>query len=174
MTDGGAGEEEATETHLVVRMAGAEYALPIKTVQEVLRPPVSLTPLPGAPDFVDGIMTVRGAVLPVVSPRRLLRLSGGTAGDRPRIVTVSMGEARIGLLVDGVAGILGIPAAAVEPAPVLSSAQARLIGRVAALDGGRRTVLLLDTAQLLDLDGLAALVAATPGPEAGTEAVGAA
>lgn len=165
MTDRGARPKEgATETHLVVRMAGAEYALSIGTVQEVLRPPASLTPLPGAPDFVDGIMTVRGAVLPVVSPRRLLRLSGGAAGDRPRIVTVALGESRIGLRVDGVAGILGIPAAAIEPAPVLSSAQARLIGRVAALDGRQRTVLLLDTAQLLDLDGLAALVAATPEP----------
>ncbi|NYZ16828.1 chemotaxis protein CheW [Azospirillum sp. RWY-5-1] len=165
MTDGGARTDAAAETHLVVHMAGADYALPIGTVQEVLRPPASLTPLPGAPYFVDGIMTIRGSVLPVVSPRRLLRLSGGTTGDRPRIVTVAMGDARIGLLVDGIAGILRIPAAAIEPAPVLSSAQARLIGRVAALDGRQRTVLLLDTAQLLDLDGLAALAAATPDPD---------
>lgn len=159
LTDGGAHPDAAAEPHLVVRMAGAEYALPIGSVQEVLRPPESPTPLPGAPDFVDGIMTVRGVVLPIVSPRRLLRLTGDAAGDRPRIVTVVVGEARIGLLVDGVYGILRIPADAIEPAPVLSSAQARLIGRVAALDGRQRTLLLLDTAQLLDLEGLAALAA---------------
>lgn len=160
--------DERVETHVVFRMAGAEYALPVGAVQEVVRPPGSLTPLPNAPDFVEGIMSVRGAVLPVVSPRRLLRLAGDGdgVGGRQRIVTVASGDLRIGLLVDGVAGILRIPAGAIEPAPALSRAQARLIGRVAALDDRRRMVLLLDPDELLDLEGLAALTAGAPAPEA--------
>lgn len=156
-----------TVPFVVFRLAGAEYGLPVASVQEVLRRPEVPTPLPNAPDFVRGVITLRGAVLPLIDQRRLLRLpeNGTGAGDRARVVVIVAGAARAGLMVDGMAGILNVPEDRIETAPVVSQAQHRLIRRVAALDDpdapdGRRMILLMDPGELLDMDQLAALLVA--------------
>lgn len=155
-------EAEMVEAFVVFRLAGAEYGLPVAAVQEVLRRPDVVTPLPNAPDFVSGVTTLRGAVLPLVALRRLLRLPDGreNADDRCRVVVIAAGAARAGLLVDGMAGIVRIPDGAIEPAPVVSQAQHRLIRRIGALEsaGERRMILLMDPAELLDMDQLADLL----------------
>ena len=152
---------EQADAFVVFRLAGAEYGLPVAAVQEVLRRPDAVTPLPNAPDFVSGVTTLRGAVLPLVAMRRLLRLPDGGAGERGRVVVIASGSARAGLLVDGMAGIVRIPENAVEPAPVVSQAQHRLIRRIGTLEdaGGRRMILLMDPAELLDMDQLSDLLA---------------
>ncbi|MDQ2103147.1 chemotaxis protein CheW [Azospirillum isscasi] len=155
---------ERADAFVVFRLAGAEYGLPVAAVQEVLRRPDAVTPLPNAPDFVSGVTTLRGAVLPLVALRRLLRLPDGgvAAGERGRVVVIAAGSARAGLLVDGMAGIVRIPDGAIEPAPVVSQAQHRLIRRIGTLEtaGDRRMILLMDPAELLDMDQLADLLAA--------------
>lgn len=164
--DGAAG----VERFVVFRLAGAEYGLPVAAVQEVLRRPDSVTPLPNAPDFVAGVLTLRGAVLPLIDQRRLLRLpagGGGSSGgdgseDRGRVVVVARGEARAGLLVDGLSGLLAVPGDRIGPAPAVSEAQRRLICRVATLttaQGNARLVLLMEPDGLLDMDSLSALLA---------------
>ena len=154
---------EQADAFVVFRLAGAEYGLPVAAVQEVLRRPDAVTPLPNAPDFVSGVTTLRGAVLPLVAMRRLLRLPEGSRGpaERGRVVVIASGSARAGLLVDGMAGIVRIPENAVEPAPVVSQAQHRLIRRIGTLEdaGGRRMILLMDPAELLDMDQLSDLLA---------------
>lgn len=152
---------ERADAFVVFRLAGAEYGLPVAAVQEVLRRPDAVTPLPNAPDFVSGVTTLRGTVLPLVAMRRLLRLPEGGAGERGRVVVIASGSARAGLLVDGMAGIVRIPEDAVEPSPVVSQAQHRLIRRVGTLEtaGDRRMILLMDPAELLDMDQLSDLLA---------------
>ncbi len=156
-------EAERAEAFVVFRLAGAEYGLPVGAVQEVLRQPDAVTPLPNAPDFVSGVTTLRGAVLPLVALRRLLRLPEGreNGGDRGRVVVIAAGAARAGLLVDGMAGIVRIPDGVIGPAPVVSQAQHRLIRRIGAVEsaGERRMILLMDPAELLDMDQLADLLA---------------
>ncbi|WP_448204668.1 chemotaxis protein CheW [Azospirillum sp. sgz302134] len=160
---------QRTEPFVVFRLAGAEYGLPVAAVQEVLRRPDAPTPLPNAPDFVTGVVTWRGAVLPLIDPRRLLRLPDSReTGDRARVVVIGSGAARAGLLVDGMAGIVRVPEDRIGEAPVVSQAQHRLIRRVASLDesagggpeGGQRMVLLVEPGELLDMDQLAALLVA--------------
>lgn len=161
--DGAAGAER----FVVFRLAGAEYGLPVAAVQEVLQRPDSVSPLPNAPDFVTGVLTLRGAVLPLIDQRRLLRLPSGGAGgdgsgDRGRVVVVARGEARAGLLVDGLSGLLAVPGDRIGPAPAVSDAQRRLIRRVATLttdQGNLRLVLLMEPDGLLDMDSLSALLA---------------
>ncbi|WP_353860846.1 chemotaxis protein CheW [Azospirillum formosense] len=156
-------EAERAEAFVVFRLAGADYGLPVAAVQEVLRQPDAVTPLPNAPDFVSGVTTLRGAVLPLVALRRLLRLPEGRGGaeERGRVVVIAAGAARAGLLVDGMAGIVRLPDDAIGPAPVVSQAQHRLIRRIGALEraGERRMILLMDPAELLDMDQLADLLA---------------
>ncbi|MBP2291334.1 chemotaxis protein CheW [Azospirillum rugosum] len=158
-----------TEAFVVFRLAGAEYGLPVAAVQEVLRRPDAPTPLPNAPDFVRGVMPLRGGVLPLIDQRRLLRLPEGGEGAQARVVVIAAGSARAGLLVDGMTGIVNVPEDRIDAAPVVSQAQSRLIRRVAALDDaslrqgeaaeGRRMILLMDPQELLDMDQLTALLA---------------
>ena len=170
---GGAGER-----FVVFRLAGAEYGLPVSVVREVLRRPDSITPLPGAPDFVAGVLTLRGDVLPLIDQRRLLSLPAADAGtglsksgpagiERGRVVVVGRDGLLVGLLVDGLSGLLTVPAERIGPAPAVSAAQRRLIRRVASLDmagdaagdaaGAARLILLMDADSLLDMDRLAEL-----------------
>ncbi|WP_167562530.1 chemotaxis protein CheW [Azospirillum humicireducens] len=161
------------ERFVVFSLAGVEYGLPVAAVREVLRRPDSVTPLPNAPDFVSGVLTLRGEVLPLIDQRRLLHLPavGGEATQglaRGRIVVVGhdgADAARAGLLVDGLAGLVAIPAERIGPAPAVSAAQRRLIRRVATLEAaGRdagsaaRLILLMDVESLLDMDRLADLL----------------
>lgn len=161
------------ESFVVFSLAGAEYGLPVAAVREVLRRPDCVTPLPNAPDFVSGVLTLRGEVLPLIDQRRLLHLpaAGGEATRglaRGRVVVVGRDGAdavRVGLLVDGLAGLVTIPAGRIGPAPAVSAAQRRLIRRVATLEAvGRdagsaaRLILLMDAESLLDMDRLAGLL----------------
>ncbi|WP_395457891.1 chemotaxis protein CheW (plasmid) [Azospirillum melinis] len=176
--DGPDGTGGAGERFVVFRLAGAEYGLPVSAVREVLRRPDSITPLPNAPDFVAGVLTLRGEVLPLIDQRRLLKLpaadsrSGlsatGPAGlERGRVVVVGRDGLLVGLLVDGLSGLLTVPVERIGPAPAVSAAQRRLIRRVASLDvagdvagdaaGAARLILLMDADSLLDMDRLAEL-----------------
>lgn len=167
--DGSNGTIGAGERFVVFRLAGAEYGLPVSAVREVLRRPDSITPLPNAPDFVAGVLTLRGEVLPLIDQRRLLNLpaaaansaAGLSAGlERGRVVVVGRDGLLVGLLVDGLAGLLTVPAERIGPAPAVSAAQRRLIRRVATLDtaGSARLILLMDADSLLDMDRLAGLL----------------
>lgn len=168
-----AGDSAAgAERFVVFRLAGAEYGLPVAVVREVLQRPDHVTPLPNAPDFVTGVLTLRGEVLPLIDQRRLLHLPALDAGarvgrsagaERGRVVAVGRegaDAARVGLLVDGLSGLLTVAAERIGPAPAVSAAQRRLIRRVATLEtagGAARLILLMDADGLLDMDRLADL-----------------
>ncbi|PWC56666.1 chemotaxis protein CheW [Azospirillum sp. TSO22-1] len=148
------------ESFVVFRLGEAEYGLPVSAVQEIQRRPKTLSPLPKAPEFVTGLVNLRGSALPVVDLRRILRLGEAALDERQRVVVLAVREFRAGLIVDSTSGVLRIPADAIEPAPAVSEAQRQLIGRVATLDGQKRMVLLLEVEALFDMEHLAALLEA--------------
>jgi len=98
-----------TATCLTVLVASERYALDVEHVLEIteLR---GLTPVPGAPEAVQGVCNVRGEVLPVLSVARLLGLGDG--GDAARMVVTDNAGRRSGLAVDEVLEV--------GPAPVLT------------------------------------------------------
>lgn len=163
---GGAAAGQGSVALVVFRLGDAEYGLPVEAVREVLRRPDSVTPLPNAPEAVVGVLSLRGAVVPLIDPHRLLRLPVGNAGPgnagAGRVVVVAVGDGLAGLPVDGMSGLVHVPASAIGPAPAVSQAQGRLVHRVATLaDGGAgRMILLMDPSALLDLEQLAALLPA--------------
>jgi purine-binding chemotaxis protein CheW len=143
------------EQFVVFRLSGEEYGVPIGTVQEIVRIPDELTKVPKAASFMEGLVNLRGTVLPVVDQRRRFALEEVVRNDRQRIMVLTIGGVRTGFIVDQVSEVLKIPRAAIEPAPALSEEQAKLIRRVANLE--KRMVLLLDPANLLNASELRAL-----------------
>lgn len=153
---GGADDEEQ---FVVFRLAGEEYGVPIAAVQEIVRVPEELTRVPKSAAFIEGVVNLRGTVLPVVDQRRRFALEEAARNDRQRIMVLTIGGVQTGFIVDSVSEVLKIPSAAIERAPALSEEQAQLIRRVANLEAQRRMILLLDPANLLAAGEIEALEA---------------
>jgi purine-binding chemotaxis protein CheW len=134
---------------VIFRLGAEEFGVPIMSVQEIVRVPETLTRVPRSPAFVEGVINLRGSVLPVIDQRSRLGLPLIERNDRQRIMVYLLAGMRTGFIVDSVAEVLRIPAARILPAPTLSQEQSELIGRVANLDGGKRMVMLIDPTHLL-------------------------
>ncbi|CAK0766340.1 purine-binding chemotaxis protein CheW [Gammaproteobacteria bacterium] len=148
---------EEDEQMVVFRLVAEEYGVPISAVQEIVRVPEQLTHVPKAPGFIEGVINLRGTVLPVIDQRRRFGLPSLERNDRQRIMVFMLNGVRIGFIVDSVSEVLKIPHKVIEPAPNLSSETARLFRRVANLEKQKRMILLLDIDQLLDLEEVQAL-----------------
>lgn len=147
---------------VIFRLGAEEFGVPIMSVQEIVRVPELLTRVPRTPAFVEGVINLRGTVLPVIDQRSRLGMPAIGRNDRQRIMVYTLAGRRTGFIVDSVAEVLRIGRGHVDPAPQLSDEQGRLITRVAKLDGDRRLVMLIDPAQLLGAGEAAALAAAEP------------
>jgi len=140
---------EASEQFLSFRIGDEEFGLPIGCVVEVAIPPARLTRLPNSPDFVQGVMNLRGAVVPVIDQAK--RFGGTTAkGKRRRVIVVRLGELRAGFAVDEVSEVLRVPTSALRPAPELGGEETRVFDRVANLEETDRMVLIVSPQELLD------------------------
>jgi purine-binding chemotaxis protein CheW len=146
-TDGNA---MADEQFVIFRLGDQEYGMPIAAVDEIARPPQQIARLPKAPAFVDGVMNLRGIVVPIVDLRRRFEITSMEPAGSQRILVLALGGGKTGFMVDGVSEVMRLPASAIRPAPEVSAEQMRLIGRVANLDAQNRMILLVDPAQLLD------------------------
>jgi len=158
-TDGSRDEEEQV---VVFRLGKEEFGVPIESVQEIVRLPDEMTKVPKAAAAVEGVINLRGAVLPVIDLRRRLGLPAVQRSDRQRIVVLVIDNVRTGFIVDSVAEVLKVPRSAIEPAPHLSGDQ-QVLTRMANLEKQKRMVQLIDPQHLLEKqhrDSLAQLAAA--------------
>lgn len=103
--------------HLVTFQLGREeYGVEIASVQEIIRA-ADITPVPGAPSHVRGVINLRGKIIPVVDLRKRFALCAATDSDAQRIIVVELGPKRIGMLVDSVSQVIRIPLDVVEALP---------------------------------------------------------
>jgi purine-binding chemotaxis protein CheW len=152
---------EDDEQMVVFRLGKEEFGVPIACVQEIVRVPEELTHIPRAPAFVEGVINLRGAVLPVVDQRRRLGLPQIERTEQQRIMVFLFDGVRTGFIVDSVAEVLKVPKSSIEPAPNLSSSQLKLIARVANLEQQKRLILLIEPSRLLETEDKESLAAIT-------------
>jgi purine-binding chemotaxis protein CheW len=135
------------ETQIVVFELGDErYGLDIATVYEIIRHQ-PITAVPQAPAFVEGVINLRGRIIPVVDLRDRFGMASGDLTKASRIVVCEAAGARVGLVVDGVSEVLMVPSEAIEPTPDLAAGiDAAYLRGIAKL--GERLII------LLALDGL--------------------
>jgi purine-binding chemotaxis protein CheW len=159
-TDVARGSVDDEEQLVVFRVMDEEYAVPIESVQEIVRVPDELIHIPNTPHFVEGVVNLRGAVLPVLDQRRRFGLPAAERNDGQRIVVFSVRGLRTGFIVDSVSQVMRVPGHHIGPAPELSEEQRRLIRRVVNLTEQKRMILMLEVDQLLDMGELNELEAA--------------
>ncbi len=107
--------EEMSEV-VSFKIGSEEYAVDILEVQEINRM-VEITPVPKAPHFVEGVINLRGKVIPIIDLRLRFGLPAAERTKESRIVVVDVGRIVIGLIVDSVSEVLRIPTSLIEPPP---------------------------------------------------------
>ncbi|WP_370261807.1 chemotaxis protein CheW [Limnobacter sp.] len=153
-------EEEGSDDEeqvVVFKLNDEEFGVPINSVQEIVRVPEELTHVPKAPSYVEGVINLRGSVLPVIDQRLRLGMSSAERNDRQRIMVYLFDNVRMGFIVDSVTEVLKINKAAIETSPELSEEQHTLIGRVANMEKQKRMIQLIDPSRLMDRKEVAGL-----------------
>lgn len=139
----------ADETQLVVfQLGGQEFGVEIAHVLEIIRVPSHIVSVPRAPAGVEGVINLRGSILPVVALRVVFGLPTTRANDRARIVVLSIGGSPIGYVVDSVTEVLRVPHGVFETPCGHGGPRVSVIGRIARLNGGERLVQIVDTTAL--------------------------
>jgi purine-binding chemotaxis protein CheW len=134
-----------------------EYCIDILKVQEIIRM-LPITAVPSTPEHVEGVINLRGKVIPIIDFRKRFRIAGeGSAAEQNRrIVVVTVGNATIGLIVDGVSQVVKFTDEQIAPAPpVTKGCDADAV--VGVGKRGDKLVIILDVGQMFsakDLTGL--------------------
>ena len=102
---------------VVFRLGDDQSALPVSAVDEVANVPAQITRVPKTPQFLEGVVNLRGEVLPVVDQRRRFDLPAFSGGSTQRLIVVRAARHRAGLIVDSVSEVLRVSTDAIAPAP---------------------------------------------------------
>ena len=152
------GYKDADLLQLVTfNIAEEEFGVDILSVQEIIRL-MQITVVPRAPACIEGVINLRGKVIPVIDMRKRFNLPAIERDSHTRIIVMEFGASKIvGFLVDAVSEVLRVPANTVDAAPaVVSGVGAEYIKGVGKLDD--RLLILLDLDRLLagmDISGIA-------------------
>jgi purine-binding chemotaxis protein CheW len=100
------------------RVGGEDYAIDIMRVREII-PPMPVTAVPHAPAFVEGVVRLRGEVIPILDVRRRLGAPVKDSTRKTKYLIVNVAGRRVGLVVDEVTEVLRLPRSEIRPAPPL-------------------------------------------------------
>lgn len=135
------------------KLAQEEYAVEILNVQEIIRI-LDITRVPRAPFFIEGVINLRGNVIPVIDLRKRLGLSNRTNSENTRIIITKLEEVTVGMVVDSVSEVLRIPTTGIEPPPsIISNVDIEFIDGVGKID--ERLIILLNLPKVMDFSEIA-------------------
>jgi purine-binding chemotaxis protein CheW len=134
---------------LVFRLGDDEFGLPIAAVDEVARAPDQIARVPKTPRFLEGVVNLRGEVLPVIDQRKRFDMPPLAEAPGRRLIVVRTDRHRAGVIVDSVSEVLRCATSAIEEAPDLAGETTRLVYGVLNLESAGRIVMLLDPSELL-------------------------
>lgn len=141
------GQDDQILQYVTFQLENETYGLNVMQIQEVLRY-TEIAPVPGAPDYVLGIINLRGNVVTVIDTRRRFGLAEAEITDASRVVVMESGDQVMGILVDSVAEVVYLKASEIETAPNVGNEEsARFIQGVCNKDG--ELVILVDFDKML-------------------------
>ncbi len=127
-----------------------EFGVDILKVQEINRM-VEVTRVPNAPEYVDGVINLRGKVIPIIDLRRRFGMPRKEKDKNTRIIVVELTGKVLGFVVDAVSEVLRIPSSVTEPPPsIIAGIKAEYITAIGKLEN--RLLILLDLERVLSVD----------------------
>jgi purine-binding chemotaxis protein CheW len=143
-------DEKERLMQLVGFVIGKElFGVDILMVQEIIRE-TPITPIPNSPNFIEGVINLRGNIIPVIDLRKRLNLRDMTAPAGQTWIMILNVNGRItGFIVDSVTQVLKVPSNSIKPPPdiVVSGLQSQYITGVCRID--KRLLILLDFSRIL-------------------------
>lgn len=134
----------------VFTLGSLEYAVDIMRITQIIRP-LPVRPVPRAPEFIDGVIELRGAVIPVMDLRRRFGVQSAGTDQSVKFIIVRLGRRQLGLIVDMVVGVHRVQAEAIRPAPQWIAGEGTAIFSGVCMREGR-LVLLIDLGKLVATD----------------------
>jgi len=132
-----------------------EFGVDILKVQEINRM-VEITKVPQAPHYVEGVINLRGKVIPIIDLRKRFNLELKEYDKNTRIVVVDIGGNIMGMVVDSVSEVLRLPSSTIEPAPEIATGiNSEYIKGVAKLED--RLLIFLDLSKVIDMNEMAGI-----------------
>jgi purine-binding chemotaxis protein CheW len=134
---------------VVFELANEFYGIDIAVVESIIKMQ-SITQLPQTPTYVKGVTNLRGSVLPVIDLRSRFALEAKEDTRQTRIIVVTMGSIKVGMVVDGVSEVLRVADESVEPLPpMVNSVNSAFLKGIVRLES--RLIILLELGKVLDL-----------------------
>lgn len=141
-----AGQAEQLLQMVSFRLGEELFGVDILKVQEINRL-MEITKMPKVPDFVEGVINLRGRVIPIVDLRKRFHLPPVERNRETRIIVVDISGMMMGMIVDSVSEVLRLPASTIEPAPdITTSIESQYIRGVAKLE--KRLLIFLDLSKV--------------------------
>lgn len=129
------------------KLGSEEYGVDIAQVQEINRM-VSITHVPRAPKFMEGVINLRGQLIPIIDLRTRFEMPRAEHTKNTRIVVTEIGAKRVGMVVDSVSEVLRLDTDAIEPAPeMITGVDTEYIRGVGKIED--RLIILLDLARII-------------------------
>jgi len=111
---------EETSQLVVFKLGEEEFGVNILQVREIEKLDQGLTRVPKAPRFVEGVINLRGEIIPIVDLRKRFGLTLPALGLDSRVIIVEIGDEAVGMLVDAVVEVLRVPVSAIESTPSIT------------------------------------------------------
>lgn len=140
------------------RLDNEDYAIAITKIQEIiLMKPI--TRIPQVPDFIEGLINLRGSVIPIVNLRKRFGLAAREVDDETRTIVVNVHDKTVGCIVDAVTQVMRINRDQIQPPPLsVLAVSHQYISGLARLED--RLLIILDIDRLFDEQSLAVAAAA--------------
>ena len=149
MNEGIEGQKDDDLQIVTFRVGEEDFSVSILKVQEIIRMS-EITKVPRSPDFVEGVINLRGKVIPVIDLRKRFGLEAAERNEDTRTIVVDCGGKVVGLIVDSVTEVLRLSKSTVEPPPdIVGGVDSEYISGVGKLDD--RLVILLDIDKVLSM-----------------------
>jgi purine-binding chemotaxis protein CheW len=133
---------------IIFQLKDEEYGVEVEQVRSIERVE-HITRVPSTPDFVEGVINLRGVVTPIIDLRKRFNIEGIKHSEMTRVIIVTVGSMEVGLVVDAANDVIDIPKGAIEPPPVVvGGMEAEYIRGVAKLE--KRLLILLNLDKVLN------------------------
>lgn len=128
-----------------------EYGVEVLKVREIIRM-VTITHMPNTPDYVEGIINLRGKVIPIISMRRRFGLDEMSHGKQTRVIIMDICGELLGFTVDGVTEVIRVSASDIQPSPSVAAGNTGQEYISGVINHGERLLVLLDLDRMFSVD----------------------
>lgn len=149
MSNGTTGQiEERIVQMASFRVGNEEYVIDIMRIKEIINP-LKITPVPSSSDLIEGMINLRGVIIPIVNLRKRFRVSQENWAQQPKYIIVAVSGRIVGIVVDEVLEVVRLPRDMIKPSPEISQGREPGIF-LGVCEHQGRLLLLVDLKKVLD------------------------